>query len=230
LSSQRSEHRRIPSWFSVEKAHAAQLRASKHVIRRDMLPERINYVAGVDVAYTGRFSIGAVAVLDYQSLSLIESKTAQVTTEFPYVPTLLSFRETPPSIAAIEKLRSQPDVFLVDGQGIMHPYRLGFASHLGITLGKPSVGVAKSPLIGQVREFGGEGWAPIIDAGETVGVTLLTKNNTMPLYVSIGHMVSLVKAIEIVRHCTLNNRVPQPIFHAHTLAAQEKRKTKETLE
>jgi len=191
-----------------------------------MLPERINYVAGVDVAYAGRFSIGAVAVLDYQSLSLIESETAKITTKFPYIPTLLSFREIPPSVAAIEKLRFQPDVFLVDGQGIMHPYRLGFASHLGIILGKPSVGVAKSPLTGQVREFGGEGWAPIIDAEETVGVTLLTKNNAMPLYVSIGHMVSLEKAIEIVRHCTLNNRIPQPIFHAHTLATQEKRKAK----
>jgi deoxyribonuclease V len=226
LSSQRSEHRRISSWFSVEKAHAAQLRASKHVIRRDILPERINYVAGVDVAYTGRFSIGAVAVLDYQSLSLIESKTAKITTKFPYIPTLLSFREIPPSVAAIEKLLFQPDVFLVDGQGIMHPYRLGFASHLGIILGKPSIGTAKSPLTGQVRQFGREGWAPRIDAGETVGVALLTKNNAKPLYVSIGHMVSLEKAIEIVKHCTLNNRIPQPILHAHTLATQEKRKAK----
>jgi deoxyribonuclease V len=224
LSSQRSGNRRISSWFSVEKAHAAQLRTSKHVIRRDMLPERINYVAGVDVAYSGRFSIGAVAVLNYQSLSLVESKTAQINTRFPYVPTLLSFREIPPSVAAIEKLRFRPDVFLVDGQGIMHPYRLGFASHLGIILGRPSIGVAKSPLIGQVRQFEREDWAPIIDAGETVGVALLTKDNAMPLYVSIGHMVSLEKAIEIVRHCTLDNRIPQPIFHAHTLATQEKRK------
>jgi deoxyribonuclease V len=224
LSSQRYGNRRISSWFSVEKAHAAQLRASKHVIRRDMLPERINYVAGVDVAYSGRFSIGAVAVLDYQSLSLVESKTAKITTRFPYVPTLLSFREIPPSVAAIEKLRFRPDVFLVDGQGIMHPYRLGFASHLGIILGRPSIGVAKSPLTGQVRQFRREGWAPIIDAGETVGVALLTRDNAMPLYVSIGHMVSLEKAIEIVRHCTLDNRIPQPIFHAHTLATQEKRK------
>jgi deoxyribonuclease V len=226
LSSQRSEYRRISSWFSVEKAHAAQLRTSKHVIRRDILPEKIDYIAGVDVAYTARFSIGAVAVLDYQSLSLIESETAKVTTKFPYIPTLLSFREIPPSLAAIEKLRFQPDVFLVDGQGIMHPYRLGFASHLGIILGKPSIGTAKNPLTGQVRQFGREGWAPIMDAGDTVGVALLTKNNAKPLYVSIGHMVSLEKAIGIVKHCTLSNRIPQPILHAHALATQEKRKAK----
>lgn len=190
-----------------------------------MLPEEIHYVAGVDVAYTGRFSIGAVVVLEYPSLSLVESETARIATMFPYIPTLLSFREIPPSIAAIKKLHLHPDVFLVDGQGIMHPYRLGFASHLGVVLNEPTIGVAKRPLIGEVRQFTREGWVPIIDEGETVGVALLTKKSTNPIYISIGHMVSLRRAIEIVKHCTLRSRIPNPILYAHNLATQEKRKT-----
>jgi deoxyribonuclease V len=165
-----------------------------------------------------------VAVLEYDSLSLVESKTTHVKTEFPYIPTLLSFREIPPAVAVIKKLRLQPDVFLVDGQGIMHPYRLGFASHLGIVLGKPTIGVAKNPLVGEVGEFGEGDWAPIMDKEEVVGVVLVTKKETTPIYVSIGHMVSLKKAIEIVKHCTPKHRIPKPIRLAHNLAAQEKRK------
>lgn len=210
--------------FSVEKAHAAQLEASKHIVRRDILPKKIHYVGGVDVAYTKKLSIGAVTVLEYDSLSLVESKTVHVKTEFPYIPTLLSFREIPPAIAAIKKLYLQPDVFLVDGQGIMHPYRLGFASHLGIILGKPTIGVAKSSLIGEVGEFNEENWAPIMDKKEVVGVVLITRKGTKPVYVSIGHKVSLKRAIEIVKHCTPKYRIPKPTRLAHNIAAQEKRK------
>lgn len=222
--SSKPDHRKVPSWFSVEKAREAQLHASKHVIRRNMLPEKIRYVAGVDVAYSKGFSIGAVAVLEYQSLSLVESGTARLATRFPYIPTLLSFREVSPSVAAISKLRLQPDVFLVDGQGIAHPYRFGFASHLGIVINKPTIGVAKSPLTGEAHQFTREGWAPIIDKGETVGAALITKSGTRPLYVSVGHMVSLKKAVEIVKHCTINTRIPTPTLDAHNLATQEKRR------
>lgn len=210
--------------FSVEKAHEAQLHASKSVIRRSVLPEEIDHVAGVDVAYAGGFSIGAVAVLKYRTLSLVESRTSRFATMFPYIPTLLSFREVHPSVAAIEKLRSQPDIFLVDGHGIMHPYRFGFASHLGLVIGKPTIGVAKSLLVGEVGRFNEDGWALIVDNGETVGAALLTRSSPRPLYVSVGHMVSLEKAIEIVRHCTLDTRVPKPILDAHGFAALGKRK------
>jgi deoxyribonuclease V len=222
--SSRKPKQAISSWFSVKKAHAAQLETSKHVIRLDRLPKRIRCIAGVDTAYTSELSIGAAAVLDYNSLSLAESKTACVKTGFPYVPTLLSFREIPPAVAAIEKLCQKPDVFLVDGQGIMHPYRLGFASHLGLVLGKPTIGVAKTPLIGKIGEFNEESWAPITDKGEIVGAAFITKKGTKPVYVSIGHMVSLERAIEIVKHCTPDSRIPKPIQLAHSIAAQEKRK------
>lgn len=216
--------KKIPEWFSVKRAHDAQLKTSKRIIQRDTLPKEIRYVAGVDIAYVKELSIGAATVLDYDSLSLVESKTAHVITEFPYIPTLLSFREVPPAIAVIKKLRVQPDVFLVDGQGIMHPYRLGFASHLGLVFSKPTIGVAKSPLIGDVGEFNKENWAPILDKGEVVGVALITRKGTKPLYVSVGHMVSLERAIEVVKHCTPSYRIPKPIRLAHSLAAKEKRK------
>ncbi len=221
---QKLEKEKISGWFSVKKAHAAQLKTSKHIVRRDILPKKIRRVAGVDTAYTKKHSIGAVAVVDYDSLSFIESETAYVKTEFPYIPTLLSFREIPPTVAAIGKLRLHPDVFLVDGQGIMHPYRLGFASHLGLILGKPTIGVAKSPLIGEIGLFNEESWAPITDKKEIVGAALLTRKEAKPVYVSVGHMVSLKRAIEIVRHCSLNHRIPEPIRLAHGLAKEEKRK------
>jgi deoxyribonuclease V len=219
------ERRKARAEFSAEKAHAAQLHASESVIRRNMLPEKIDFVAGVDVAYAGKFSVGAADVLEYTTLSLVESKTSRLVTMFPYIPTLLSFREVCPLVAAIGKLALQPSVFLVDGHGVMHPYRFGLASHLGLAIGKPTIGVAKNPLVGEVHRFNEEGWAPVVDDGETVGAALLTRSSRRPLYVSVGHMVSLEKAIAIVRHCTPDTRVPQPILSAHASAEREKRKS-----
>ncbi len=226
MSPQKLEHDKISKWFSVKKAHAAQLEASKRIIRQDNLPEEIQYIAGVDVAYKKEVAIGAVVVLSYNSLSLVESKTVHVKTKFPYIPTLLSFREIPTVVAAIKKLRLQPDVFLVDGQGLMHPYRLGFASHLGLVLGEPTIGVAKSPLIGKVGKFNRENWAPITDKTEVVGAALITRKKTKPIYVSIGHMVSLERALGVVKDCTPSYRIPKPIRLAHNIAAREKRNFK----
>ena len=215
---------RLSPRFSAEKAHAMQLELSKLVIHRDMLPETIRYVAGVDVAYTKRLSIGAVAVLDFASLSLIESQVAHVKTRFPYIPTLLSFREIPPALSAIRKLQVYPDVFLVDAHGIMHPYQLGFAAHLGLVIDKPTIGIAKSPLYGKVESASDQGWIPVMDKGKIIGAKLLTKAEKEPVYVSIGHKVSLQRAINIVTHCTRFHRIPEPTWKAHTIASEEKRK------
>jgi len=217
----------VGSGFSVEKAHRMQLRLSKRVIREDRLPETLRYVAGVDVAYVECSSIGAVAVLDYQSLATVETKKALVKTRFPYIPTLLSFREIKPAQAAIRKLKTHPDVFLVDAQGIAHPYRLGFASHLGLLLDKPTIGVAKSLLCGKVGAKNEPGWAPITDKGELIGAALTRDEKTQPIYVSIGHKVSLERAIEIVKHCIKSARVPEPIRTAHMIAGQEKKKAQQ---
>ncbi len=210
--------------FSTKKAHETQMRLSKKVISENRLPENIKFVAGVDVAYAGDTSIGAVAVLDFDSFSLVESRTVKLKTRFPYVPTLLSFREVPPTFLAIKKLQIKPDVFMVDGQGIAHPYRLGFAPHLGLVANVPTIGVAKSLLCGEVQRFNEKRWAPIVEEGEVIGASVITEFGKKPVYVSVGHRVSLEKAIELVLHCARGCRIPEPVRKAHTLANEEKRK------
>ena len=191
----------IKPFFSVKKAHETQLRLSKQIIFEDVLPEKIRFVAGVDVAYARGMSIGAVAVLNYDSLKLVESRTAFCKTRFPYIPTLLSFREIPPTVLSIKKLHVQPDVFLVDGQGFAHPYGCGYASHLGLVIGRPTIGVAKSRLFGEAEKTTTEdGVALLKNKGEVIGATVAIKRGCKPLYVSVGHMVSLETAIKIVKH------------------------------
>jgi len=212
--------------FSVERARKLQKRLSKQVIKEDTLAGKLRYVAGVDVAYIGEWAIGAVAVLDYASLLTAETRKAKVKVSLPYIPTLLSFREVKPARAAISKLETQPDVFLVDAQGIAHPYRLGFASHLGLLLDKPTIGVAKSRLCGHVQPVNEQGWSPITDRGEVIGAAIRRTGGEQPVYVSIGNKVSLKRAIEIVKHCTKSARVPEPIRVAHALGNEEREKHK----
>ncbi len=211
------------STFSIEKAYATQLKLSKRVIRRDELPERIRYVGGVDIAYAGDLSIGAAAVLDFESSFLIEFQTSCLKTAFPYIPTLLSFREIPPAVSAIRKLSVQPDIILVDGQGIAHPRAFGFASHLGVVLNKPTVGVAKSLLYGKVGRLE-EGQAPILKDDDIIGAAVFTKEGFRPVYVSIGHKVSLETAIALVKRCIRDNVIPEPIRIAHLKANEAKRR------
>jgi deoxyribonuclease V len=208
--------------FSVSKAHKTQLRLSQKIISEDKMPQKINYIAGVDVAYAGELAIGAVAVLDYESLELLESQTVTCEVKFPYIPTLLSFREIPPTVACIKKLKLQPDVLLADGQGIAHPYRCGFASHLGLAIEKPTIGVAKSRLIGKPTEIAGEDF--LVQKGQIISAVVTTKEGVKPVYVSVGHMVSLGTAAKIVKHCARNSRIPEPILQAHKIASEEKRK------
>lgn len=205
--------------FSVKKAHDTQVCLSKNIIRIDRLPPKVRTIAGVDVSYAGEVGIGSVTVLNYDTLALLESQVAVILVAMPYVPTLLSFRELPPAMAAIRKLRLQPDVYLVDAQGWAHPYRCGFASHLGLALKKPAIGVAKSRLIGQEVEE--DGRKLLIDKGEVIGEVVTTKLGTKPNYVSIGHMISLETAVEIVKHCS-KSRIPEPLLQAHRIATKER--------
>jgi len=205
--------------FHVEKAHETQLCLSRKIIMEDKLPQQIKTVAGVDVSYVGNIGVGASTVLDYESLKLLESQVATCQVKMPYIPTLLSFREIPPAMASIKKLEIQPDVFLVDAQGLAHPYRCGFASHLGLIVGKSTVGVAKSRLIGEPVEMNGETF--LVDKGEVIGALVTTKQGAKPIYVSIGHMVSLETAVKIVKHCA-KSRIPEPTLQAHKLATKER--------
>jgi deoxyribonuclease V len=217
--------------FSAKKAHAMQRRLSKKLILKDTLPETIKYVAGVDIAYLNGTSIGAVAVLEHASLSQVESQVAHIKTYFPYIPTLLSFREIPPAYSAIKKLWIEPDVFLVDGQGCAHPYGLGFASHLGLVIDKPTIGVAKSRLWGKVEQAGEQEQelAPLTAEGRVIGAEVVTKSGTKPVYISVGHKISLERAIKIVKKCRGKYGIPEPIRRAHMLAGEEKRRVKKSL-
>lgn len=210
--------------FSVEKAHKTQLQMSRKIILEDSLPSKIRFIAGIDVAYTGNFSIGAIVALKYDSLKLVESQVAFCETRFPYIPTLLSFREISVAILASKKLVVQPDVFLVDGHGFAHPYHCGFASHLGLVLGKPTIGVAKGRLFGSVERSDFDDVSFLKHNGKVVGAAVTTKRGCKPVYVSVGHMISLETAIKIVKHCTANRRIPEPIVKAHEIAKSEKRK------
>ncbi len=203
--------------FSVKKAHNTQVCLSKKLILQDKLPQRIRTVGGVDVSYVGTVGIGAVTVLDYDSLKLLETQVATCEVKIPYIPTLLSFREIPSAMAAIKKIKIQPDVFLVDAQGFAHPYRCGFASHLGLALRKPTIGAAKSRLIGTEMEKNGRTF--LVDKDEVIGEVVTTKPGAKPIYVSIGHMVSLQSAVEIVKHCS-KGRIPEPLLRAHNLATK----------
>jgi deoxyribonuclease V len=216
---------KLKTAFSVEKAHKTQIKLSERIILKDEIPDRIHLVAGVDVAYAKDVSIAAIAVLDFNSLRLEESQTAICKTLFPYIPTLLSFREIPPAVQAIRKLQAQPDVFLVDAHGYAHPYRCGFASHLGIIIKKPTIGVAKSMLIGTLEKSEqNKNNVMIRHKGEIIGAEITTKPKQKPVYVSVGNMISLDTAIKIVKQCILDSRIPEPIALAHEIATAAKRK------
>jgi deoxyribonuclease V len=189
------------------------------------LERDIKSIAGVDAAFIGREIIAAVAVFDYPSLTLIEESHARLPITFPYVPGYLSFREGPAFIAAIERLSCRPDLFIVDGQGIAHPRRLGIASFLGVLLQCPTIGSAKSRLVGAYDEPAPArgAWTPLIDHGETVGAVLRTRDRVSPLFVSPGHLITLAEAVEIILHCAMRYRLPEPQRAADRLAGSVKR-------
>lgn len=196
---------------------------SKLLILEDQLPAKIRHVAGIDVAYTKKMSIAAAAILEYDSLKLEETQTASCRTQLPYIPTLLAFREIMPSIQCIRKLHIRPDIFLVNGHGYAHPQRCGLASHLGLVLGKPAIGIAKNKLIGKIHKTQ-QKVAFMTHNGRTIGAKLENSSKHGPIYVSIGHMVSLQTAIRIAQQTTSNNSLPEPLLEAHQAATTEKRK------
>ena len=191
------------------------------VVREDGIGG-IETVAGVDVAYGRRGGPASAAVVVYRlaDLSPIEQARVAVPTSFPYVPGLLTFREAPAALAALATLARLPDLLLCDGQGIAHPRRLGFASHLGLYLGLPSIGVAKSRLIGHHEDPGPKpgDWTPLIDRDEVIGAVLRTRMATRPLYISIGNRVSLKTAITLVGRCRKGFRLPEPCRQADRLS------------
>ncbi|MBS7615185.1 deoxyribonuclease V [Candidatus Bathyarchaeota archaeon] len=210
------------SGLTSEKAKNLQKSLSKKVICRDQLPRQIKLVGGVDVAYTDELAVGSVAILEYETLKVVETKTSCQPIEAPYVPTFLSFREIPPVVSAVRSLSVKPDVFLVDGHGVAHPRGLGFASHLGLILDAATIGVAKNLLFGEIRETEVEDWKPIVYSDATIGAALYMKTGVKPIFISIGHKISLETAIKIVKHCLVGHRIPEPIREAHKSAIETK--------
>jgi deoxyribonuclease V len=157
--------------------------------------------------------------LTYPELVVIDHAVAKDTIPFPYVPGLLSFREIPMLLKAWEKLEQKPDVLLVDGIGIAHPRRLGIASHLGLVLGIPTIGCAKSVLTGTYDEPGNEPGdsSPLVDlkTGEIIGAALRTKRNVKPMFISPGHLITLEDSLRLVMHCVRKHRLPEPTRMAH---------------
>lgn len=183
----------------------------------------VRRVAGVDAGFHRghRLVRAAVSVLDAETLRVLDEATAVGPASFPYVPGLLSFREIPLVMEALSGLARPPDLILCDGQGYAHPRRFGLACHLGVLLDVPTIGVAKSRLVGEhaaVPEGRGE-WAALEDGGERIGAVLRTRRGVKPLYVSCGHRVSLERAIELVMACTTRYRLPETTRAAHHLAS-----------
>jgi deoxyribonuclease V len=211
-----------PWEVTTTEAREIQERLRSAVVTTDDLGE-VRFVAGTDVAFEDgkRITRGAVAVLAWPDLEMVEHFVARRPTSFPYVPGLLSFREIPVLLDALGGIRTLPDIILCDGQGIAHPRRLGLASHLGVVTGLPTIGVAKSRLIGThdaVPRQKGK-WVPLMDKDETIGAVLRTRRDVRPLYVSIGHRVSLETAVRYTLGCVTRYRLPETTRWADRLAA-----------
>jgi len=179
-------------------------------------------IAGIDISSPDAQGVarGAAIVLRYPEFGIIEAKEAHSKIRFPYVPGLLSFRESPLILAACERLCNVPDLVLVDGQGIAHPRRFGLAAHVGLLLDLPTVGCAKSILCGQHQSVGEEAGshAELLDKGELIGAALRTKSGVKPIYVSVGHKISLASALQWVMKCCRGYRLPEPTRLAHLAA------------
>ncbi len=196
---------------------------TKKLVLEDVF-DKIKTVGGADLAYKDDDVFSSAVFLDYNTLEIMEKAAVKTKTDFPYIPTFLSFRELEPIIKALKALQIPPDILLVDGHGIAHPRRMGIASHLGVLLNIPTIGVAKRLLCGEVEGRIELGKAlPIIHRIEQVGWAVKTKKATKPIYVSPGNMVSLDSSLKIVLQCIKKHKLPEPSRLAHKYAAEAKK-------
>lgn len=193
----------------------------RNLVRLQPLTRPVNTIAGADISYN-KYSetvYAGIVVLSLPDLRIIESAGVRSIAKFPYIPGLLSFREAPSLLEAWDKLKTKPDVLMLDGQGIAHPRRFGIACHIGVLLDWPTIGCAKSILVGKYGELGLEAGSrsPLIDKGEQVGVALRTKNKVAPVYVSPGHLIDLDSAVDLVLRSITKYRLPETTRQAHLL-------------
>ena len=195
-------------------------------VQHKKVPLNFKTIAGLDCAFSkdGKNIIAAIVVLRFVDFEVLETTNAVQKVTFPYIPGLLSFREAPVCIAAAEKLKIIPDIFMVDGQGIAHPRRLGLAAHLGLFFDKPTIGCAKSRLIGRYDEpLTNKGaFSPLKDGTEIIGAVVRTRNKVKPVFVSVGNKCLLEDAIEISLKCAIKYRLPEPTRLAHQYVSKLK--------
>lgn len=232
--------------MEIKKLHNWNLSYSQAIALQKQLSEKVQLVelknhpktiAGIDCALSkdNQRIIAAVIVLriptaerilwgpvESSGFEIIETTNAIQKVSFPYIPGLLSFRESPACIAAVEKLKHEPDAFIIDGQGIAHPRRFGLACHLGLFFDKPTVGCAKSRLTGSFEDPAPEkgSYSPLKDGEEVIGAVVRTRTNVEPVFVSVGNKCSLKNAIEITLNCTTKYRIPEPTRLAHQLVSK----------
>jgi deoxyribonuclease V len=193
----------------LDRLYREQERLAKRAALYDAFG-KIRHIAGIDCSYLDDRIIGGAVVLDYETLKPVEHAHAILKLKFPYIPGLLAYREADAMMAAIRKIKSDVDVLMIDGFGINHPRRCGIATHIGVKLDMPTIGVGKSFLCGETC---GDDY--ICQAGERVGKMVYSGTSRRPVYVSPGHKITLETAVEVVTRCIRSGRIPEPIRLAH---------------
>lgn len=216
-----AHYEQLHEW-TVTPREAVELQKSlREHVRLVPLERQIETIAGADISFN-KFSstvYAGIVVLRLPSLEVLEEVGVVSETRFPYVPGLLSFRESPSVLEAWSKLKTEPDAVMFDGQGLAHPRRVGIACHVGLLINRPTLGCAKSVLVGKFAEPGEERgeWSEMVDKGEVVGAALRTKTKVQPIYVSPGHLIDLAGAIQLTLACDGGYRQPEPTRRAHHL-------------
>lgn len=221
-----AKKRSLHSWsVSPKEAVAIQRDLAERVVRTGRIA-RPRLIAGADLAFSKdeERCVAGVIVWDARRACVVEERIAWEPVKFPYVPGLLSFREAPALLIAIGKLKTQPDAFMFDGQGVAHPRRLGLACHVGLWIDRPSIGCAKSLLIGEYEEPGLErgSMSRLTHNDELIGMAVRTRDKVKPVYISVGHKLSLEAAIDISLNACNGYRVPEPTRLADKLVAMAK--------
>ena len=208
--------------LTPEAAIQLQQKLRSRVLAHPLSSEDIRYIAGADVGFRQEKARAVVVVLAFPSLQLVDQAIAEIPVTFPYVPGLLSFREMPAILAALEQLKILPDLIMCDGQGMAHPRRFGIACHLGVLLDWPTLGCAKSILVGRhgpLEDHPGS-TADLVAGEEVIGKVVRTRKGVKPLVVSIGHRVDLPSAVQLVLACTRGYRLPETTRLADRLASR----------
>jgi deoxyribonuclease V len=221
--------RDIHQWEMQPKEAVSIQKGLRAKLKFQHLPKIPRLIAGADVSYDKGSDIfhAAIVLLSFPGLETVEEASASGRVDFPYIPGLLSFREGPIVIKAFEKLVNIPDVAIFDGQGIAHPRGIGIASHIGLFLGVPTIGCAKTRLVGEYDEPGmGKGdFSPLTRDGREIGAAVRTKRGVKPLFVSPGQMITIEESIDIVLKCSSRYRLPEPTRRAHLLSNRVRRET-----